>query len=212
MKLKRIIRKLMKLLTLISFVILVQTMAVVGAFHFVEPFEFCYAKDEEVQNNGLSKAETKAEYYNFKMTVLSDEDDENLPVDDVTQKLQRIQKWAYTAMVVCFVLCVCMAIYWLRGRHYTFLKDLVIGSLITPFLFVVLGVLFDRQLAWRLALAVFGNRYEMLFGENASLLIVLPDGVFLCHFLVYFLIWVCMTISAYLVYRTKRKHRKPHEF
>ncbi len=209
----------MTFLTIITVSILVQTMAVVGTFHFVEPFDFCYERDENIQNNGLSKAETKANYYNFKAAVLSMDEDsvlidnyENDNTKVVLKELKTIQCTAYQCTILCIGLAICLAIYWGVVRHYVFLKDLVKASLITPIIFLVIGAVWNRQLIWGMVTAIFGNNYTVLFSGDNQILSVLPAGIFLCHLLAYVLIWMLLTVAIYGIYMVKRKHRKPHVF
>lgn len=221
MKLKKNFYKLIELLGVAGLVLLIQGMAVTGSFYYTDNYDWCWQRDAAFSAVPENKRALEADFYNFRMLVLSPEEDmgsalvsetSTAHTDGIGRGLRRVYYNARYMMYAGVALGFLAFLFLHRRRCYQLFRIGALVSVFLPVLFLLAAFFLRRADTVNWLACVLFSKYEAVFYDDAAFTAILPRGLMLGYAFSYAGIWLLGCLASAGVYYTKRKHRSPHRF
>lgn len=221
MRWKKNFYKLIELIGVTGLVLLIQGMAVTGSFYYTDNYDWCWRRDAAFFSAPENKKELAADFYNFRMLVLSPKEDmgsalvsaaSTLHTDEIGRGLRRVYYGARYMMYAGLALGIFAFLFLHRRRCYQLFRVGALVSVFLPVLFLLAAFFLHRTDTVNWISCVLFSKYEAVFSDDAAFTSILPRGLMLGYALSYAVIWLLGCLASLAVYYIKRKHRRPHRF
>lgn len=221
MKLKKNFYKLTELLGVIGLILLIQGMAVTGSFYYTDNYDWCWQRDTAFSAALENKKSMEADFYNFRMMVLSPKEDmgsalvsaeSTAHTDEIGRGLRRVYYNARYMMYTGLAMGLLAFVFLHRRRCYQLFRVGAMVSACLPALFLLGTFLLHHTDTVNWLACVLFSKYEAVFYDDAAFTAILPRGLLLGYVFSYVGIWALGCLACLAVYYIKRKHRSPHRF
>ncbi len=219
-KIKKILYKFIGLLGVLGIVLMVQGAAVSGSFYYTDNYDRCRNRDGNFADISDSGDELKAEFYNFRMMVLSEDNLGSALVsqpatehtNQVVHWLNRVYFYSRYLMIGGLLLGIFAFLCLYRRKCYQLFRIGALLTLILPFFILAVAMVTRFSAVKNVISCVFFSDYKAVFYDDNAFVSILPRGLLLGYAVSYIILWLGGCAAAAFIYRTKRKHRSPYRF